>query len=68
MLDKIYLSDGFWIMMIEEDEKCKFTYVMPNPLGIPIGLVILSELQIGWAEIPTYFCATTETGRKLIQK
>jgi hypothetical protein len=34
---KIDLSDGFWRMIVEEDQKWNFCYVMPDPPGSPVG-------------------------------
>jgi hypothetical protein len=68
MLSKIDLSDGFWRMLVEEDAKWNFAYVMPDPPGSPVRLVVPSALQMGWAESPAYFCAATETGRDIIHQ
>jgi hypothetical protein len=35
MLSKIDLSDGFWRMLVEEEQKWNFAYVMPDPPGHP---------------------------------
>jgi hypothetical protein len=67
MLSKIDLSDGFWRMLVEEEQKWNFAYVMPDPPGHPTRIVVPSALQMGWAESPAYFCAATETGRDIIQ-
>jgi hypothetical protein len=67
MLSKIDLSDGFWRMLVAEDQKWNFAYVMPDPPGHPTRIVVPSALQMGWAESPAYFCAATETGRDIIQ-
>jgi hypothetical protein len=62
MLSKIDLSDGFWRIIVEADAKWNFAYVMPDPPGSPVWLVVPSGLQTGWAESPTYFCVATKTG------
>jgi hypothetical protein len=67
MLAKIDLSDGFWRMIVQEDQQCNFAYVMPDPPGSPIRIVVPAALQMGWAESPAYFCAATETARDIIQ-
>ncbi len=67
MLAKIDLSDGFWRMLVQEDQQWNFAYVMPDPPGHPVRIVVPSALQMGWAESPAYFCAATETGRDIIQ-
>jgi hypothetical protein len=67
MLSKIDLSDGFWRMLVQEDEQLNFAYVMPDPPGFPIRIVVPAALQMGWAESPAYFCTATETARDIIQ-
>ena len=52
MLAKIYLYDGLWRIIVEEDSKWNFEYAMPKPPIILIRLVVESELQMRWAEIP----------------
>ena len=66
MLAEIDLSDGFWRMIVEEEAKWNFAYVIPDPPGTPPRLVVPSALQTGWAENPAYFCVATETGQYLI--
>jgi hypothetical protein len=67
MLSKIDLSDGFWQMIVAEEEVWNFCYVLPDPPGHPIRVLVPSALQMGWALSPAYFCAVTETGRGIIQ-
>ena len=57
------IKDGFWRMDCEEGEEWNFAYVLPQPEGEPIKLVIPTSLQMGWVESPPYFCAATETAR-----
>lgn len=64
---KIDLSDGFWRMIVNKKDCFNFAYVLPDPPGSPLRLVIPHALQMGWAESPGYFCAATETGRDLMQ-
>jgi hypothetical protein len=67
VFSKIDLSDGFWQMIVEETSKWNFCYIMPNPDGCPIRIVVPSALQMGWAESPPYFCAATQAGRDVIE-
>jgi len=67
MLSKIDLSDGFWRMIVNDESKWNFAYVLPGLPGRPIRLVVPSALQMGWTESPGYFCAATETARDIIQ-
>jgi hypothetical protein len=57
------IKDGFWRMDCEEGEEWNFAYVLPQPEGEPIKLVIPTSLQMGWVKSPPYFCAATETAR-----
>jgi hypothetical protein len=67
LLSKVDLLDGFWRIVVQEDARWNFCYVMPDPPGAPICIVVPSALQMGWMESPQYFCAATETGRDFIQ-
>jgi hypothetical protein len=67
LLSKVDLSDGFWRIIIEESARWNFCYVMPDPPGASICIVVPSALQMGWMESPQYFCTATETGRDFIQ-
>jgi hypothetical protein len=67
LLSKLDLSDGFWRIIVEELARWNFCYVMPDPPGAPIRIVIPSALQMGWIESAQYFCTATETGRDCIQ-
>jgi hypothetical protein len=64
---KIDLSDGFWQMIVNKQDCWNFCYVMPDPPGSPIRLVVPHALQMRWAESPGYFCAAMETRRDLMQ-
>ena len=57
------VKDGFWRMMCEKGEEWNFAYVLPQPAGEPIKLVVPTSLQMGWVESPPYFCAASETAR-----
>ncbi len=50
-------------MDCREGEEWNFAYVLPQPEGQPICLVIPTLLQMRWVESPPYFCAATETAR-----
>jgi hypothetical protein len=61
---KLDIKDGFWRMMVPEEEEFNFCYVMPRQhADEPIQLVVPSALQMGWTFSPPYFCAATETAR-----
>jgi hypothetical protein len=66
--DKFFMAkwdvkDGFWCMDCREGEQWNFAYVLPQPTGEPIFLVIPSSLQMGWVESPPFFCTAMETSR-----
>jgi hypothetical protein len=66
--DKIFMAkfdikDGFWRLDCQEGEEWNFAYVLPQPEGEPIRLVVPTSLQMGWVESPPYFCAASETAR-----
>jgi hypothetical protein len=65
-LSKVDLSDGFWRLVVKPEQKWNFCYVMPDPPGSRVRIVVPSALQMGWAESPAYFCAATETGRDIV--
>jgi hypothetical protein len=55
------VKDGFWRMDCWEGEHWNFAYLLLQPLGSPVILVIPSLLQMGWVESPPFFCAATKT-------
>jgi hypothetical protein len=57
------IKDGFWRMDCTDGEEWNFLYVLPQPEGEPIKLVVPTSLQMGWVESPPYFCAATEMAR-----
>jgi hypothetical protein len=54
-------------MIVAEEERWNFCYVLPTPPGDPIQIVVPSALQMGWTESPGFFAAPTETIRDNIQ-
>lgn len=69
LFSKIDLKDGYWRMVVDEDEAWNFAYVLPRENdNEPIMLVIPNALQMGWTESPPFFCAGTETARDVADK
>ncbi len=71
--DKIFMvkyniKDGFWRMDCCEGEEWNFCYVLPQPPGKPVQLVVPTSFQMGWIESPAFFCAATETGRDVVMQ
>ncbi len=62
------IKDGFWRMDCAKGKEWNFAYVLPQPEGEPIKLVVPTSLQMGWVESPPYFCAATETARDITTK
>jgi hypothetical protein len=59
------IKDGFWRMDCRKGKEWNFLYVLPQPEGSPIMIVVPTSLQMGWVESPPYFCAATETARDI---
>ncbi len=59
------IKDGFWRMDCQEGKEWNFLYVLPQPEGKPIMIVVPMSLQMGWVESPPYFCTATETARDI---
>ena len=69
LFTKIDLKDGYWRMVINEDDAWNFAYVLPpENENDDIKLVIPDALQMGWSESPPFFCAATETARDLAEQ
>ena len=49
-------------------EELNFAYVLPQPLGEPVRLLVPTSLQMGWVESPPYFCTATETARDVVSE
>jgi hypothetical protein len=64
-LAKWDIKDGFWRMDCREGKEWNFLYVLPQPEGTPIMIIVPTSLQMGWVESPPYFCAATETARDI---
>ena len=64
---KLDISNGFWQLVVQPEDSFNFAYVLPQHLGQPIKIVVLSALQMGWAESLSYFCAATECAWDLTQ-
>ena len=35
---------------------------------MPITLLVITSLQMGWIELPTYFCTVSETGKDVTEQ
>ncbi len=59
------IKDGFWRMYCASGKEYNFAYVLPQEEGKPTTLVTPTSLQMGWVELPPYFCMATETVRDI---
>jgi hypothetical protein len=67
---KLDIKDGFWRMVVPENDEYNFAYVLPQPPGSENAepmIVIPSSLQMGWKHSPPFFCAASETGRDVAE-
>ena len=69
---KLDIKDGFWRMVVANDQAWNFTYVLPSADGRDVDLpetelVVPDALQMGWCESPPFFCSASETARDVIQ-
>jgi hypothetical protein len=46
------IKDGFWQMDCRAGEEWNLTYVLPQPPGESVRLVVPTLLQMGWVELP----------------
>jgi hypothetical protein len=45
---KMDLADGYWRMVVEDEARWNFAYVMPTPPGEPTRLVVPRALEYKW--------------------
>ena len=65
---KLDIKDGFWRLIVPEEDEFNFCYVLPCQTSQqPIQIVVPSSLQMGWTSSPPYFCAATETARDVAE-
>jgi hypothetical protein len=67
LFSKLDISDGFWRLTVRLADSYNFAYVLPQPAGEPIRIVVPAALQMGWVESPPLFCMVTESARDLTQ-
>lgn len=60
---KYDIKDDFWRLDCEDGKEWDFAYVLQQEEGQPVRLVVPTSLQMGWVELPPYFCAASETSR-----
>ena len=72
ILSKCDIKDGFWKMVVSLLDAWNFLYVLPPLQEIPslgdIQIVVTHHaLQMGWTQLPPFFCAATKTTCDIIQ-
>jgi hypothetical protein len=67
LFNKLDISDGFWRLTVRLADSYNFAYVLPQPDGKPIQIVVPAALQMGWVESPPLFCTVTESACDLTQ-
>jgi hypothetical protein len=61
---KLDIKDGFWRLVVPEEDAFNFCYVLPQTdPSQPTQIVVPSSLQMGWIYSSPYFCCGTETAR-----
>jgi hypothetical protein len=68
LMAKRDIKEGFWRLNAKTGDERNFAYVLPQPPGEPVKIVVPTSLQMGWVESPPYFCAATETSRNITTK
>jgi len=62
------IKDGFWRLVVSEEDAWHFAYVLPRLNATdPIQIVVPTCLQMGWCESPPLFCTASETARDVAQ-
>ncbi len=64
---KLDISNGFWHLVVREEDSFNFAYILPQQTGEPVRIVLPSAVQTGWVESPPLFCSVTESARDLTQ-
>jgi len=54
------IKAGFWHLVVNANHAWHFCYVLPPLNDEPIQLVVPTSLQMGWCELPAFFCTTSK--------
>ena len=72
LFSKLDIKDEFWRMAVSDEDAWKLCYVLPSLTPVSyiydIEIMVPNSLQMGWCEIPPFFCYSTETARDVIAK
>jgi hypothetical protein len=61
------ISDGFWQLVVHENNCFNFAYVLSQEAREPVRIVIPAAVQMGLVESTEFFCTVTESARDLTQ-
>ena len=67
LFSKLDISNGFWRLTVRLANSYNFAYVLPQPNGEPIRIVVPGALEMGWVESPPLLCTVTEPACDLTQ-
>jgi len=63
------IKDGFWRLVVSDEDVWHFCYVLPRlSEDDPIQIVKPTCLQMGWCKSPPLFCTASETARDIAQE
>eukprot|EP00957_Ditylum_brightwellii_P072196 5488302-Ditylum_brightwellii.AAC.1 len=60
---KIDLADGYWRILVPDEHRWNFCYIMLDPPGHPVRVVVPPTLQMGWLQSAAFFCKATGTAK-----
>ncbi len=62
------IKDGFWCMVVNENDAWNFCFVLPALPGKPPQIVVQCTLPMGWCKSPPFFSTASETARDAAQQ
>ena len=65
LFSKLDISNGFWRLVVREEDSYNFAYILLQRTGEPIQIVVPLAVQMRWVKSPTLFCAVTKSTRDL---
>ena len=66
---KLDIKDGFWRLVVPEQDEFNFCYVLPQlQPNEPVQIVVPSAIQMGWTLSPHYFSAPALKQQEMLAK
>jgi len=62
------IRDGFWQLMVRQEDAWNFCCMLPAKWGEPIQIMVPTSLQMGWCKSPPFFCTATKMAQDLAQQ